>query len=234
MTKKPIIGIVSKPNTFVNGTWSQQIVYDGLRCAVLKNGGLAIGILPSAATHDFNKVDGITDTTSLSAQEIEDLKTLVDMCDGIILSGGLSATSYERKVANIAIDKDIPLLGVCSGFNNIVRACGGETFLLGADNPHNRDGENYVHDNKIIKGTKLHDILGSDNVKVNSIHTVLAKIEDIKELAISALSDDGYVEAVEMPNRKFVLGVKWHPELMLRYDKKMNKIFAAFIKACYH
>ena len=47
MKNKPIIGIVSKPNIFVdNNLFTQQIIYDGVRNWILKNNGLALGILP--------------------------------------------------------------------------------------------------------------------------------------------------------------------------------------------
>lgn len=55
--------------------------------------------------------------------------------------------------------------------------------------------------------------------------------KNIKNLEISAISDDGYVEAVELKRNKFVLGLKWHPELMLEQES-MNKIFEVFINVC--
>jgi len=74
-------------------------------------------------------------------------------------------------------------------------------------------------------------ILGEVEVGVNSIHTFFAKEEDVNGLEISAYSDDGFVEAVELKDRRFCLGVKWHPELMLD-DIKMKRIFERFIKVC--
>ena len=48
MHNKPIIGIVSKPNIFCDQElFTQQIVYDGVRNEILRNGGLAIGVLPT-------------------------------------------------------------------------------------------------------------------------------------------------------------------------------------------
>ncbi len=231
---KPIIGIVSKPNVFVeekDKIFSQQIIYDAIRCAILNSGGIVIGILPTQATNNFNLTDDI-DNTKLTNQEKEDLYTLLDKCDGIVLEGGLSSASYEIEAAKYAVKNDIPILGICAGFNNIIRALGGTPFLMKEDTIHNQEDGKYAHKNIIIKDTLLYDILNEEEIKVNSIHTLFAKEEDINGLEISAFSDDGYVEAIELSKNKFVLGLKWHPEMMIDYDKNMNKIFLKFINAC--
>ena len=224
---KPIIGIISKPNIFCDEElFTQQIVYDGLRCAILKNDGIAIGILPTQAINKFCDTDQL-DLTQLSKQELEDLHQLIDMCDGIVLEGGLSSASYEIEAAKYAIEKDIPLLGVCAGFNNIVRAMGGNVFLDGNNEKHNQEDAKYAHENTVTKNSLLYNILNKEQIRVNSIHTMFALEENIKNLDISAFSDDGYVETVELKNNKFCLGLKWHPDLMIDYDKSMNKIFQA-------
>ena len=231
MNNKPIIGIVSKPNIFCdNELFTQQVIYDGVRNAILKNGGLAIGILPTKISNKFCASDDIIDGTYFSLAELNDLYSLVNKCDGIIIQGGLSSDDYEIKVAKYAIDNDIPLLGICAGFNNIIRAMGGKVFCIN-DTIHNNEDGSIVHKNSIREGSLLYSILKTKEVEVNSIHTMLAKEENIKNLEISAYSDDGYVEAVELKNKKFCLGVKWHPELMLD-NEKMNNIFKEFILKC--
>lgn len=231
MNNKPIIGIVSKPNIFCdNELFTQQVIYDGVRNAILKNGGLAMGILPTKISTKFNTSDDIIDGTSLNDTELNDLYSLVDRCDGIIIQGGLSSDDYEIKVAKYAIDNDIPILGICAGFNNIIRAMGGRVFLIN-DTIHNNEEGLIVHKNNIKENTLLYSILKTKEVEVNSIHTMFANNEDIKDLEISAYSDDGYVEAVELKNKKFCLGVKWHPEFMLD-NEIMNNIFKSFILKC--
>ena len=163
--RKPIIGIVSKPNVFCdNELYTQQIVYDGLRCAILKNGGLVIGILPTQAINTFCDSDK-TDTTELTKYEIEDLYHLISLCDGIVLEGGLSSASYEIEIAKYAIKNDIPLLGICAGFNNIIRARGGNPFLIENTNIHNQEDGKYAHKNIIIKDSLLYSILKEEEVK---------------------------------------------------------------------
>lgn len=56
--------------------------------------------------------------------------------------------------------------------------------------------------------------------------------DGVKNMQISAYSDDGYVEAVELKDKKFCLGLKWHADLMVD-DEKMNEIFKRFIQTCF-
>jgi putative glutamine amidotransferase len=231
MNHKPIIGIVSKPNLFCdNDNFAQQVIYDGVRNAILKNNGIAIGILPTKISTKFCASDDIIDGTYFSDSELQDLYSVIDQCDGLILQGGLSSDDYEIKAAKYAIDHDIPLLGICAGFNNIIRAMGGKVFCMN-DTIHNTEDGSIVHKNIIEENTLLYDLLKTNKIGVNSIHTMFANKEDIKDLNISAYSDDGYVEAVELKDKKFCLGVKWHPELMLD-NEKMNHIFETFIETC--
>jgi len=108
---------------------------------------------------------------------------------------------------------------------------GGSVFSLN-NTWHNQQDGFIAHKNTIEKDSLLYSILNTQEIEVNSIHTTFSKKEDIKILDISSYSDDGYVEAVELKNKKFVLGLKWHADLMLSYDKNMNKIFKFFINSC--
>ncbi len=231
MNNKPIIGIVSKPNLYCDlDIFSQQVIYDGVRNAILKNDGLAIGILPTKMMNKFCKSDEIIDGTYFNESELNDLYSLIDKCDGIIIQGGLSSDDYEIKACKYAIDNDIPILGICAGFNNIIRAMNGRVFCIN-NTIHNTEDGSIVHKNIIKENTLLYDILKTQEIDVNSIHTMFANSEDIKDLEISAYSDDGYVEAVELKDKRFCLGVKWHPEMMLD-NEKMNNIFKRFIDTC--
>ena len=231
MNSKPIIGVVSKPNVFCDDKlFTSQFVYDGVRNAVLKNGGLVIGILPTKVSTKFCDSDEVVNNSNFSQSELNDLYSLIDKCDGIIIQGGLSSDAYEIKAAKYAIDNDIPILGICAGFNNIIRAMGGEVFCIN-NTIHNTEDGSIVHKNIVKENTLLYDILKTNEVSVNSIHTMFANEENIKNMNISAHSDDGYVEAVEIKDKKFCLGVKWHPELMLE-NEQMNNIFKYFIDVC--
>jgi len=229
--KKLIIGIVSKPVRYESESlWHYDELVDDLRYIIVKNGAIAIGILPTSNTMNFNRDDTL-DKTILSKEELNDLYEVLDKCDGIILEGGLSSSAYEVEIAKYAIKMNKPILGICAGFNNLIRALGGDV-VLDTTGKHNIYSKDIAHNIKIEKNTRLFNIFNEDNVKVNSIHTMIANDFDIKEFKISAHSEDGLVEAIELDNKKFVMGIKWHPELMLDIDNRMNKIFIEFLKVC--
>lgn len=228
---KPVIGIVAKPGyKDEHYIWNRMDIVDELRLLVVQNGGIALVILPTENTMTFNDND-IKDETKLSEQEIKDLHQVVNMCDGIILQGGLVSCNYEIEIAKKAIELDIPLIGICAGFNNILRAIGTDV-IYDETKSHNYYDVNYRHNVNVIKATKLWEISKQEKMQVNSIHTMLATQELVKPFAtISSLSDDGFVESFELNNKRFVLGIKWHPELMLN-EEFTNDLFKRFVEEC--
>ena len=228
---KPLIGIVSKPTRYKQDPlWQYDELIDDFRYLMVQNGALAIGILPTAHTMTFNDNDDY-DPTMLSQEELDDLYRIVDMCDGILLEGGIGSSAYEIEVAKYAIEQDKPLLGICAGFNNLIRATGGDV-RYDPDCGHNVFSKEMVHRVNIEKDSQLFRIIDVESLPVNSIHVMIADDSDIKNLKITARSEDNLVEAVELDDKTFVIGIKWHPELMLDTTPSMNNIFVEFIAAC--
>ena len=88
-------------------------------------------------------------------------------------------------------------------------------------NPRNEAG----HEVEIIKNTKLHKIVSTKKLKVNSAHHQSIKIPG-KGLIVNAISSDGVIEGIEDPKKKFCIGVQWHPEFFINNgDKKLIKYF---------
>lgn len=229
--KKPIIGIVSKQRRKdENDLWNRMELVDELRYLVLKHGGIALMLLPSELTMEFNQSD-LGDDKKLSDEEKADLYRQVDLCDGIILQGGDYSCSYEVEIAKYALQKDMPILGICAGFNNILRALGSNIYE-DKSKSHSHYDKDYRHNIGIVKDSRLYELIGSDTYKVNSLHTMIADKDMVEPYAkISACSDDGLVECFELEDKKFVMGVKWHPELMMD-EKYVDKLFSQYIDAC--
>ena len=228
---KPIIGIVAKPG-YDNpmDIWKRMDIVDELRFLIVQNGGIAITILPTENTMKFNDNDTNEDK-NLTKGEIKDLYQIIDKCDGIILQGGLVSCKYEIEVAKRALELDIPLIGICAGFNNILRAIGSDVEY-DESQKHNHYDIDYRHEVKICKDTLLYELVNKENIEVNSIHSMIAKRESVEPFAkISAVSKDGLVECFELPLKSFVMGIKWHPELMIN-DKSTKAIFSKFVEEC--
>ncbi len=229
--EKPIIGIIGKVQPqYGEDIWHRIDEVDEIRYLIVKNGGIAITLLPTEATLKFNNND-IKDDTVLSDEEKNELYRQIDLCDGFILQGGLYSSNYEIEMAKKIIELDKPLIGICAGFNNILRAIGTDV-IEDKTKSHNIYDKDYRHEVSIINGTKLYDLINKDKYDVNSIHTMIAPKEKVEGYAnISSLSYDGLVESFELNNKKFVMGIKWHPELMLE-DEFPDKLFEEFISKC--
>lgn len=229
--KRPLIGIIGKVQpVYGDDFWHRIDEVDEIRFLIVKNGGTAITLLPTQATLKFND-DDISDNTTLSQEERDELYRQIDLCDGFILQGGLYSCKYEVEMAKKIIEQDKPLIGICAGFNNILRAIGSRVDVDKSES-HNIYKMDYRHKVLVERDTKLYDILQKDEYDVNSIHTMMAKKENVEGFAkISSLSYDGYVESFELINKKFIMGIKWHPELMLG-DEFADNLFKNFIANC--
>lgn len=204
--KKALIGIVGKPDN-TDDMWSYIEINNEIKECVNKNNALAIGIIPQ----DLKYKKTGDNEYSLDQLEINDLRKIISRVDGIILQGGLSSNSYEQEIIKICLEKDLPLLCICCGFNNMVRALGGTLFEEEVD-IHNKYGIQHVHEVILKQDSKLFEIMRNEKIIVNSIHHKVTTREFVKNCNIVGICPlDNTVEAIEVPNKKFAIGVKWHP-----------------------
>ena len=132
-------------------------------------------------------------------------------------------------MAKRIIELDKPLIGICAGFNNILRALGTDV-IEDKTKSHDIYDKNYRHEVTILEETKLFELVKGNKYNVNSIHSMIAPKEKVEKYAkISSVSYDGLVESFELDNKKFVIGIKWHPELMLE-DEFTKNLFKEFIE----
>lgn len=186
-----------------------------------------------------------------------DLVDMLELCDGVLISGGhdvdpmlygernlySGSIARERDEQDIFVAKymtentDKPVLGICRGVQIMNVAFGGTLYQdLG------RQGDFYEHfnrsyprnigwhSNKLSPGSKLAEIFGKEEIMTNSYHHQAVRDAGLN-MSITARTEDGVAEAIEMKDRRFVIGVQWHPEMM--YDSaEQQKLFTAFIDAC--
>lgn len=101
---------------------------------------------------------------------------------------------------------------------------------------HQQYRRGVAHRVDIKPNTKLAEVMeldgGFHDLMVNSIHTEVTYPEMVKRLDVTAVCpDDGTVEAVEMPDKRFLVGVKWHPELMTNRPE-FRRFFVEFVRIC--
>lgn len=190
--------------------------------------------------------------------DVEDIAELIDKVDGIMLTGGHDVDpgvygeesinssivpcperdEMESEILRLSLEKDKPILGICRGIQLLNAYLGGTLYQ---DLPTQRQSETDhhqkppydvpVHKVDIVKDSSLYRLLGTEKLSVNSYHhqAVKKKAENLK---IMAVSEDGIVEAVELPGKKFVWAVQWHPEFMYLQDEASLRIFKEFVRKC--
>lgn len=145
-------------------------------------------------------------------------------------------TAFELAITKGALERDLPILGICGGQQLLNVVLGGTLIQhipdeVGAalaheqPNPRTEPG----HHVTVKKGTLLHRICGVDELAVNSAHHQAAK--DVGPgVVVDAVAEDGVIEGIELPGKRFCLGVQWHPEYSISSGD--TKIFDAFVAAC--
>ncbi len=189
-----------------------------------------------------------------------DLYCLRQKLDGILLSGGADIDpqrfngaahprvydvdaerdELEIHLMEIAFHTGWPVLGICRGLQVMNVALGGSLYTDIADQlpgalrhdcypDHERDYP--AHNVAISPNSRLMSIVQTDLFGVNSLHH--QGIDNLAPgLTPTAKSPDGLIEAVELPDHPFAIGVQWHPEEM-QDSPTMCAIFQAFIQAIY-
>jgi putative glutamine amidotransferase len=135
-----------------------------------------------------------------------------------------------------AIGRDLPLLAICRGLQ-ILNVQHGGTLLQHLDTTARhrvKTGDKGLpaHQVKIVPGTRLAAIAGEPlTLDVNSRHhQAIGRLGE--GLRVSARdSEDGTIEAVERPDKRFVIAVQWHPENQSPTDERQAKLFQAFAAA---
>lgn len=181
--------------------------------------------------------------------------------DGLLLSGGgnihprrygeeplacvrrfdPARDELELGLAALALQRDVPLLGICRGLQVLNVACGGS---LWQDLPTQRPGairhrvrrsyDLLVHEVRVAPGSLLARLLGpelgvGETCMVNSRHRQAAK-RVAGALVPTAWAPDGVIEALEHPEAGFCLGVQWHPENFWR-DGRFQGLLHALVRA---
>lgn len=179
-----------------------NVIYNDVSNSIIYSGGIPVGIMLS-----------------------DNYKELIDLCDGIIFQGGDDFEKYDMEALKYIYEINKPVLGICLGMQLMGVLFNGKLVDI---NNHKKP-LSYVHSVTINKNSTLYNIFKTNILKVNSRHKSI--IKDTK-LKIVAVSNDGYIEAIEDSSKKFFMGVQWHPESMVHYDNIQNNIFKYFIKSC--
>ncbi|MBI4377999.1 MAG: gamma-glutamyl-gamma-aminobutyrate hydrolase family protein [Nitrospinae bacterium] len=181
----------------------------------------------------------------------------INLIDGLLISGGgfdidpklygeephpmlgktiPERTDFEIKLLKGALEKRIPVLGICGG-HQLINVYFGGTLYQDISSQcqdtinHKQSTPSYnpSHHIKIYSSTRLLRILGTDSIMVNSNHhQSIKRIADC--LKVNAVADDGVIEAIEYDGEDFILGVQWHPESLYINNPYFKRIFIEFVR----
>ena len=236
MSKRPIIGVTldsEQPGGYSKYPW--YAVRQNYADAIVAAGGL-----PVALPHNADLA-----------------RQYLDMIDGLVVTGGAfdvdpslygedarhatvtlkeNRTAAEMALTMGALERNLPVLGICGGQQLLAVALGGSLIQHIPDavenalqheqvNPRHEPG----HAIAVTPGTLLHGIVGVVEMNVNSAHHQAVRSPGPRAV-VNAVAPDGVIEGVEAASYRFCLGVQWHPEFFI--DPGDRRIFDALIAAC--
>lgn len=194
-------------------------------------------LLPRNYLDEVNRAGALAVLLAPDPQLVERPDEALDLLDGLLLAGGadIDPASYgqaphpetqdavperdafEIALTRAAIERDLPLLGICRGMQLLNVALGGTLEQHLPDHFEHRrvigsfDGSD--HGVEVLDGTLAAEVIGAGRHATKSHHHQgVDRLGDGLLAGARSATGDELIEAVELPDRSFVLGVQWHPE----------------------
>ncbi len=233
--RRPIIGITldsEPPGRYSNFPW--YAVRANYADAVAAAGGLPLA-LPHHAELAADTLDAIDALIVTGGAFDVDPALYGDAERHATVSLKSGRTAAELALLQGALDRDMPLLGICGGEQLLAVALGGTLIqhipdsvadALPHEQPTPRDQAG--HQVTLTPGSRLAGIVGAARMAVNSSHHQAVRAPG-PHAVVNALAPDGVIEGIEDPHRRFCIGVQWHPEFLI--DPGDARLFAALIDA---
>jgi putative glutamine amidotransferase len=221
MSARPLIGLCAAVEDARWGVWSERVA-----------------LLPYSYSRSIQRAGGVAVMLPPDPAAIDDPSVILDRIDGLVMAGGsdIDPASYgadphptvgttwperdafEIALARAALERDMPFLGVCRGMQLLNVALGGgiEQHLpdrIGHEEHRHTPGTFADHQVRLADGSLAARVIGHPSEGVKSHHH--QGIDGLGDGLVAtgwSEEDNDVVEAIEVPQRRFALGVLWHPE----------------------
>ncbi|AYF97139.1 gamma-glutamyl-gamma-aminobutyrate hydrolase family protein [Protaetiibacter intestinalis] len=232
---KPLIGLTTYLEQAQQGVWDVQASF-----------------LPKVYFEAVYRAGGIP--VLLPPQPVDDeiAAEVLGALDGLIITGGKDVDparygqephpttdeprpdrdAWEDALLTAAIERELPFLGICRGLQVLNVARGGSLIqhlpdVVGSTRYNAGGGVFTVNEVGIAGGTRLAELVADEAIGVKSYHH--QAVDELGDgLVVTARSDDGTVQAVELPDHPFGVAVQWHPEEDAAEDARL---FAGLVDA---
>ena len=183
--------------------------------------------------------------------DVEDVRPLLALVQGVVLVGGddypaewygrqtlptdvpvtPQRATFDREFTKLLCEQtDLPILGVCGGMQMLAIWAGGTLVQHLGEGVHRDGREGFTrHTVSLEPGSAFAKAVGATEIEVNSQHH--QAVESVAgALVVSGRAPDGVIEAVEMRDHPFRIGIQWHPERMPD-DEPMRRLFRSLVAA---
>jgi putative glutamine amidotransferase len=229
---RPIIGLTTYLEQAQTGVWDVQASF-----------------LPKVYFEAVNKAGAIAVLLPPQPVDASIASAVLDGLDGLIITGGKDVDparygqsahpetdeprpdrdAWEDALLTAAIERELPFLGICRGAQLLNVALGGTLHqhlpeIVGSTRYNLGRGE-FAQNEVTVEGSKLASLIGESVVGKSYHHQAIDEVA--AGLVVTARSDDGVIQAVELPSVPFGVAVQWHPE----QDDEDIRLFEGLVEA---
>jgi putative glutamine amidotransferase len=237
--RRPLIGVTGHGGDATSGSRSVAAL-EAYLAAVRQAGGLPVVLPPTSdpalIAAYVERVDGVLFTGGRDISPAHYGEATLN--DTVQIEDARDA--FELPLARAAVLRDRPVLAICRGCQVLAVAMGGSLWQdLPAQQPRSlphrqtKPRDAVTHAVGVQAGSLLARALGESTrqaIETNTFHHQAVRRVP-PGLAAVAHTPDGTIEGVEAPDRRFVLGVQWHPEGLVERRPEHRRLFAAFVQA---
>lgn len=236
--RRPLVGVSMYRQVTSWWSWERDAaLVPGVYLDVLESAGGQPVLVPPRSNEPF------------AGESLDGIEPLVEVLDGLLLIGGgdIDARRYRRvpdarnggvsdrrdeielSLLTAALRRDLPVLAVCRGMQLLNVSLGGDLVqhlpdVVGSERHQPRPGAFGKITVETRPASIVRDLLGERTEVLCSHHQSVGALGE--GLVVTATSEDGVIEAVELPGHRFVVGIQWHPE-----ESGDTTLFEALVEA---